>query len=426
MTVAISEIKDLLGRGEKAKLSSLNQNAFENTGCGIDFSGIDLSHLDLSDMDLRGANFNQAKLAATNFKGSNLSHCKMVCAITERANFSHADLSHSYAHGSSFQICKFDHAKCDNLIDYTGALFHGCSLINTSFKNSQLSGTLFYQCKIESSHFDSAQAQGVTINECELVRTNFPNAMLDQAQILRSKAFDLNLSHIQGEGLNIQNCVEFSSIDFSHAHLKSLNFINICGKKIKFQNAHLHQARIVQSQIEEFDMRGSNAENMNIIDCKIQGGLFSDENLVLKARGFCVRDSDLSHAVFKFAYLYRAFFTGDHTQNMNLSQSTFEGANIVQSYLSGNLKNSNFKNVIATYARLNQCDFEGSDLEGADLYQASIVKSVFNKVNLQRVRPPVWIERSTGLEESKMDSELSDWIAKWNELHKNQRSSTSS
>jgi hypothetical protein len=85
---------------------------------------------------------------------------------------------------------------------------------------------------------------------------------------------------------------------------------------------------------------------------------------------------------------------------MSLANATLTGSNLVQAYIAADLSHASLHHAKCAYARLNQSILEGADLGGIHLYQASLVKTVFEGAKVAGLAPPFFADRCPGLLEA--------------------------
>jgi uncharacterized protein YjbI with pentapeptide repeats len=276
-------------------------------------------------------------LAGQNWSRVDLSKSVFQTNLTEKLNLHRAKLDGVSAHASAFTTVNLSHASLKNAVDVTGSLFHGCNLRKTDFSGANLKGTLFFQCDLNGASFSGAQLKGANFNECE------------------------------GTG-----------VDFTKSHLDDAVFLTV--------------------QFEQAKLCGATADRMSIVQSVFSKSIFSDfKKGLFQARGLVVRDSNIQSCRFEGAYLYRAFVSGDYFSQLNARNASFSKANLVNSYLSGDFRGTDFTDAIADYVHFVQADCRSSKFIGTRMRGASLVKSKFQGKYFKPRAFPAWIDRCEGI-----------------------------
>lgn len=435
-------------------------------GHGPDLSDTNISGLNLEGVDLRRANLTRARLNSTSLRGADLREAKLICPLAERACFDKADMRGIYAHGFAMQIGSMVEADLSGAADITGALFHGVKASGSIWAGANLAGTTFYQCDLRDADFGSANLTGAIFNESLLDGCKFDGARLDEASILKSSGSRISFAYATGEGLSLQRMTQLEGLKGDGAILRGLRLRNCSLRDASFRKADLSDASLIGIRLENGDFTeadltratwnhvsgtarftrailaqasfvhvvlpearfdGAQAENMRIVECDLTDACFAlDENgLPFRSRALSVRDSNLTGADFRGAYLYRAMFTGDPVANMRLDKANFSDANIIQAYIAASMRQALLVCSHAAYVRINQTDLTDASLAGAELFQASIVKANLRRTNLSGVMPPLWLDRCEGLTEENAGEALLAWIQQLSALlAENRRGST--
>ncbi len=420
----------------RSTVAGITAELLEQTGAGLSLSGAALNGADLREFDLRGADLNRASLHGTNLSGAQLSGASMVCPGLERTRFAGAVLSGAYVHAFAAQVCDFSGADLSDLVDATGALFHGCKMVGARLDGANLSGSSFYQSILDDGSFLRSNLQSCSFVESSCARTRFAGATLDHASFTRSDLRGTDLRAVSGEGVVIQRPLSAEGLLLDHARLPALrmlhvNAVGVSAKQVSAPDSEWRRCGLPRLAAAEADLSGSGwgdvvlhdadlrgavlvgvrwtrvlADGANLSDAKAEDMHVTDSSAVamcarrLQARCWTVRNSDLTRADLGGAYLYRAMITGDPPGSMRLGGADLAEAVLVQAYLAGDLTRASLRHVSGAYARLNQCLLSGADLRGARLFEASMVKTDFRGSDLRGVQPPVFADRCPGLEEA--------------------------
>ncbi|MEM7482679.1 MAG: pentapeptide repeat-containing protein [Acidobacteriota bacterium] len=438
-----SEVETLRGLAEAedregaiAESSRWTEERIAASGRGLDLTEAALEGLDLSGFDLRRSILNRALLHSTNLSGANLREASLICPGMERANFSGADLTGAYMHALAAQVVNFEGADLTDLVDATGALFHGCNLAGVRASGAVLAGTTFYQCDLSRADFTSANLQGAAINECVLDQSKLESALVSQLTITKCRMQDVDLRHASGQGLNLQRPTSCDGLLLDHANLPRLRCDEVHGDRLSavrftavgadfhgcrwsapsFAHADLTHSKWLSCSADGADLRGAKLSGASIRDCSLTEPCLegaSGENLqvvesdlrgakMAHFAGRCAvfRDADLEGADLRHAYLYRAMLTGDPPLAMRMKGANLDSAVLGQAYLTADLRGASLRNANGVYARLNQSDLTGADLAGFNAFQASMVKTHLTGARLHGLSAPIFIDRCPGFAEA--------------------------
>ena len=402
--------------GAVAEIDGWTSEQRESNGRGIDLTAAVLTDADLSSLNLRGATFNRATLHGARLDHADLSGASLICPAMEKTSLRQAKFRGAYLHALAAQVCDFTQADLSSVLDATGSLLHGCQLVEAILDRSSLAGATFYQCDLRGSSWKNATLQGATFNECLLDDARFDTANLDQVTMTKCRLNGVRFDGATGHGLTIQRPTAAGRMRFDGAALSSLRLLNVRGAGWSVRRAQLRDVdvvdcyvasaaftetnvaggRFVRSDLAGADFSAAQAENATIIESALEGASLER----IRARGLVVRDTDLSEASLRSAYLYRAMLTGDPPRAMSLRGADLQGANLVQSHIAADLSGANLVGVHAAYARLNQSVLRDADLRGISLFDASLVKTDFSRARLSELRPPFFADRCPGLKEA--------------------------
>jgi uncharacterized protein YjbI with pentapeptide repeats len=357
----------------------------------------------------------------------------------EKTNLRDATLTGAYLHALAAQVCDFTRADMRSVLDATGSLFHGCRLVDALLDRGSLAGATFYQCDLRGSSWDNATLQGATFNECLLDGARFGAANLDQVTMTKCRLDGVSFAGTTGQGLTIQRPTAAGRVSFDGAVLPSLRLQNVKGADWLARGAHLRDIDIVDCHVANADFTKANVAGGRLVRSDLAGADFTDASLIgatisfsslvgahfdgaeaenalivesalpgatlngIRARGLVVRDTDLTDAQLRSAYLYRALLTGDPPRAMSLRGADLQEANLVQCHIAADLTEANLAGAHAAYARLNQSILCDADLRGISLFDASLVKTDFSGARLSVLRPPFFVDRCAGLKEALAD-----------------------
>jgi uncharacterized protein YjbI with pentapeptide repeats len=380
---------------------------------GVNASGENLSGLDLSGVDLTGANLNRANLASTDLTDAILEGVSLVCPVIERTTMRGAVATRAYAHAMAAVSSDWSGIRFNQSPDTTGALFHGVKLTGADLSESNFAGTTFYQCDLTGANLADSVLDHAVFNECLLNGARLNHARMESCMFSRSAARDLDLSFAVGKNVVIDRLTgicdligagtRLRGLTVRHTNLHGSNFAaadlelasleGVDLSYVGFASANLARARLVACHGLSPALNAADLTEAMLVDCSFRDAVFDCarlENTVITSctivyssfdgifgRGLSVRDSSLVKGMFRNAYLYRAFLTGDPVTGMVLDNADFSGANLIQATLAASMRNARLVGARAAYARLNQADLTNAELAGFKAYKASAVKTIW-------------------------------------------------
>lgn len=431
---SVVELSRRLDRTEALRVvASLTQERIERTGRGLNLCQAGLSGCDLSGFDLRRANFNRASLFGTRLIGSDLSGSSLVCAGLERTDFTDAVLRGAYVHALAAQASEFAGADMRELIDATGAIFHGCSLAGVRLTGSELAGSTFYQCGLGGADFSSADLHGAAFNECDMSGVRLVRALVDHVSVTKCRLSEADLGQARGHGLVVQRTTASDRLVLERAHLPSLRLLGMRAHGVKAADLHAPGIDVEGCDLVDADFSGADLRQGRVVGTSMDGARFdcallqesSWRNITarklhgesVQAEGFTAtecaftdavltrfagryatfRNCDLGGADLQRSYLYRASVIGDPPVSASMTGTRLDGSNLTQAYVAADLSEASFRHGWATYARINQSVFVRADLRGTSLYRASAVKTDFTGAQLGGQQGAPFADRCKGL-----------------------------
>ncbi|MGH3922903.1 MAG: pentapeptide repeat-containing protein [Pseudonocardiaceae bacterium] len=445
----------------RQRVHALTTQAQAATGRGLNLTRADLSGMDLSGFDLRHAVLNRASLHGTKLVKTDLTGASLVCAGLERTDFTEAILKAAYVHALAAQACTFRRADLREIVDGTGALFHGCDLTAARLDDAELAGTTFYQCTLSDAHVRGTDLHGAMFNECRMDSADLTRARLDDVVITRSSIGGLVLEQARGRGVVIQHPTGADGLRLARAHLPYLRLAYVRCHRLSGADLHapgidVHACHLPEANLAHADLTNGRWDGCNLDRAVLTGsvltgsswlsstaveaeatnatgeGLTATECTFSRAvlTGFAgryatFRNCTLRGADLRGAYLYRSCIMGDPPASACLVDAQLDGANLAQAYLAADFSNASIRHAWATYARVNQSIFDGANLSGTSLFHASAVKTIFTGAQLSGQRGAMFADRCPGLVPAlrgsgDTDSErVAEWVEEFGQLLRN-------
>ena len=420
----------------RTRVAAVTRALIEHSGRGLELTEAPLENTDLRGFDLRRAVLNRARLHGARLDNANLTEAALICPGTERTRFTGARMRGAYMHAFAAQVCDFRRADLRDLVDATGALFHGCYLEGADLRGAMLSGSAFYQTAL-----DDARLEGANLTACQVVESScrhaiFAGAQLDDAVFTAVDLSGASLHAAIGRNVVIQRPSAASNLDLSDAQLPGLRLVNVKAYGLAAARVSAPESDVRDCHLPDADLRGADftssawtrvqspraklagavATGGRWIDCVLDGADLSGmkaENLsavnvsaiaasLAAFQGRCahLRNCDLSAVDLTGAYLYRAMLTGDPPPSMKLAGARLTSAVLVQAYVTADLTGADLANVRGAYSRFNQSIMTRANLSGAQLFEASLIKTDFRDARLVGISPPLLADRCAGLQEA--------------------------
>lgn len=416
--------------------SAYTSELIASFGRGLILCGLDLEGADLRGFDLRKADLTRAVLHDADLSGADLTDANLTCPSLEKTKLAGARLSGAYMHGIAAQVCDFRDADLSEVVDCTGASFHGCDFSRANWSHSTLSGSCFYQCNLRGARLHSSRIDFVAFVESSLDGAELRGASVAHAALKKCSVDRLDLAGAHGEALSIERPTAANGVRMVSASLPSLRIFGLAGSDLQGAGLDAADADFAESSVAAADFSQANLRGSRWVRCMFSGAKFeaatiacasfercvgrginlrsaAAENVrfvesdltdcdasLIAARCAIIRDSDISRAKLSRAYFYRAMLTGDPPSNLRLVGADLQGANLVQAYIAADATDANLVGAKLAYARLNQSNLSGADARGADLSNASFVKTNCRGLRLSAPIgrfPLMFIDRSPGL-----------------------------
>jgi uncharacterized protein YjbI with pentapeptide repeats len=200
-------------------------------------------------------------------------------------------------------------------------------LRNANLEHANLSRVDACRANLRSAALPRASLRGIVANEATLAEANLSCVIAEEAQI---HSADL-------QGVNLEGAIL---------------------ARASFHSTNLKGARLVGADLRQANFRRANVEETD----------FSEANL----EGACLSGLKLAHATFIGSNLSKADLSKCDMEYMEMPAGVFRGANLEGALLTGSsMPRADFRNARLCQAGLADVDWEGADLRGSDLTNAS-------------------------------------------------------
>lgn len=255
--------------------------------------------------------------------GHSLRGCHLMGLDLRGVELDGADLS-----GAVLEACILAGKKIDAL-NLTGARLQNCDLQGVVLSAARLAAGQWENCSLEGGGFAQAQAERLGMASCRLAGSNWHAAQLD--------------------GADLSQCT-LDRVCFSQAVLRGATFSGAQGRAVDWVGAQMADVRLDSGCIlRDADMRSADMRGASMQDSDLGGSRFDQ--------------ADLSDAFLQICDLRAA--TGWQVQ---AARSIFKEVNWTGARWPG----ANFLDAAFDYALIDQTDWRGANLYGAQLGSATV------------------------------------------------------
>ncbi|RIK86324.1 MAG: hypothetical protein DCC67_02925 [Planctomycetota bacterium] len=306
-----------------------------------------LAGADLSDVDL-----SRGELAGVDFRGANLA----------RTNFAHAQLSQAVLAGCTMEEAKFDSATLDQAVlaqcNGQQASFRGASLAGADLCGADLTGAVLDGANLARASADQAVLNGASLAGAALAGATLNGAVLSGASAARA---DFTAASLVGAACDNAT---FTGAGFSKADVSDAVFASSDLSEANFDEAAAADADFTAARLDGASFRKANCEGMWLSSASAKRADFREANCTdLQVDGAQAQQANFAGATIS------SFRGGDRA---DLSSACFRGARGVDPV---------FENCV-----LDDADFSGADVPGANLVRSSALRASFQAADLRGAR----------------------------------------
>ncbi|KVC77476.1 DUF2169 domain-containing protein [Burkholderia ubonensis] len=237
----------------------------------------------------------------------------------------------------------------------SGAMLENADLSDADLTGAALNHAVLVRANLSRTTFRNADLTGANLSLAACDHTDFAGANLSDGIVERVQWRDCRLNGGVLDNTRFSKC-RFHAVDFGHATLRNLIFIEQSFDDVDFSGATIRKMLLMNCSIVNVRFSAADIEGFGIVDTQANGQLRFDRARVVKA---CfIRHCDLGGADFSCAMLNEVNF-----RETNLGGADFGGAHI---------SNCDFTDACLSAARLRGAKVEGSNLVRTDFTQADL------------------------------------------------------
>jgi uncharacterized protein YjbI with pentapeptide repeats len=269
----------------------------------------------------------------------------------------------------SLQKLNFNNVNFENLdlsgLDFSGrdlenVVFYNTNMNNIDFTNVNLSGAKFLGGSVDSTNFSDANIENANFMKTKLGNANFSDAVLDETIFFRVDFSHTDLSDTSMIGTKI-----FES------SLKGMTLTGISFIETDLTNSNLSNVDILGNDLTRTILTGVDLSNSNLSGVNLAGMDLTNTNL----SGVDLSGQNLIETIFNCIITTITIpcvnFVDTNLENANLSEASFIQVDLTK-----------IKNKSLAGANLSSASFAFSDLSGVNLSGAILDGTNFNKADL--------------------------------------------
>ncbi len=256
-------------------------------------------------------------------------------------------------------------------IDLSDAYLEQVDLGAASLRNANLSGAILARAKLDGADFTGSNFENSNIGAVSARGSDFTGCVFGSAKLSRGNFAAARFGNAVLDSVEILE-IGIDNADFSEARLDGLQFIELEMKGASFVAAQLPSAAFLQCRLSQCDFSSASLQTSTWADCSLGECRFDRADMT----GACFAGTDpeanrLEQVSFKGACLDKANFQGIDMQRADLSSTSMINGN----FSSANLSGANLSGAIAHYALFRKATLTHAVLGKIDLRQGSLAKA---------------------------------------------------
>ena len=348
---------------------------------GESFENEDLSGLDLSGLRASNANFSGAKLVACK-----LNHADLSSAILTDADLGHAVLDHANLREADLRQCQLNNASLNNAnlchIKAEQADFSQAQLQQAQLHHAHLNEAIFADTHCDHADFNEASIQRADFYQASLQHAKFHKALLDESIFEKSNLTQADLSEAQARKSYFKEAT-MTNVIANHSDLQAADLSSAQIQNAQFISSNLKEAMLEQVQAHQATFQNADLTQLRAASAKFSEGVF----IQTKAQDSNWQGANLQSCDFSYSNLENADFTEADAQ-----QGCFHAANVkFGRFIATQLQHADMRQMnlfqgLLEGAQLQQCDFTGANLYGAEFLNAHFENTCFNNANIKMTK----------------------------------------
>lgn len=270
-------------------------------------------------------------------------------------------------HGRGESLAELDLSATDlSGLDLSGADFSGATLADVNFAQAQLERCKFDGAILSGAVFSGATLRFASFKAVSAGQSNFEAANLDSAVLFESDFSGSNFagaslvsatlrtsvfSQAQMAGVKATDAVADEAI-FDEANLDGANLSSARLKSTQFSNASMVGANLSKCIGPRLDLTGANLSGANLSGAYLENCTASDT-------------TDLSNAMLRETVLTSCNWQGVNLEDADLSEASMDQAD----FMGAKLRNAKMMRAVARGAVLDKADLTGLDGMAANFFE---------------------------------------------------------
>ncbi|KVN06703.1 MULTISPECIES: DUF2169 domain-containing protein [unclassified Burkholderia] len=293
---------------------------------GRSLEGVDLTGADLSGMDLRGARLAGAMLENADLSGADLTGAVLSRAVLVRANLARTKLVDADLTAANLSL-----ADCEQT-DFSGAdssdgIFERVHLRDCRFNGGLLANTRFDACRFDAVDFGHAVLRDLIFIEQSFDSVSFSDATIRKMLLMNCPLADVRFSSASIDGFGIVGAQASGQLRFDRASMSKACFVAHCDiGRADFSFATLTEVNFREARLGEASFRGARIGSCDFTDACLRAADFRGA----KAQGSHFVRADFTRADLRDTDLIAAYLRGATLDGADLRRANLFRANLSQ------------------------------------------------------------------------------------------------